>query len=374
MQIDFHFGATYVVARFAGFSPGDADVVAHSAQYVDDATQAGEIQFTNGMRFTRASSAHKMLDYANLDPFKMRTSWLPFHFLPGNKGEPKPQQPPLYTEKEFLERCVCEPNSQVARDMMRAIISRQDRCYALHRLGIATHTLVDTWAHQRFVGFRSPINQAREVLAENDQHHDLSFVDRLKRDYGDKLDVLEGHFVNQVFPLGHGGVVSYPDRPYLKWSYTDHFGNRVVRDNRVIFSEAAREAYQNFCRYREFPVLGPKVFDKTYDEPAGFAEFDRALGEFVDEDGDARLEKWKKAIADGRFGFKEVVDYQASGDGCWRALAIGSDDDRAGSADFPVEYRADFPSSNWKLFHSALLSHQFFVMHELLPDYGLLAA
>jgi hypothetical protein len=374
VQIDFHFGATYVLARFAGFSPAEADVVAHSAQYVDDATQAGEVHFKNGMRFTRASSAHKMLDYANLDPFKMRTSWLPFHFLPGNKGEPKPDVPPLYTLEEFLERCVCQPNSQVARDMMHAIISRQDRPYALHRLGIATHTFVDTWAHQKFVGFKSPINQAREIVGENDQHHELTFVERLKREYGDKIDVLEGHFVNDAFPLGHGGVVSYPDRPYLKWSYTDHFGNRAVRDNTAIFKEAAHECHQNFCRYREYPSLGEAVFAKHYPEPAAFTEFDKALAEIIDEDGDARLVKWQAMIANGRFGFKESADYVANGDDSWRALAIGSDEDDAGSEEFPVDYRAGFPTSNWKLFHSALLAHQFFVLHELLPDYGLLAA
>lgn len=34
---------------------------------------------------------------------------------------------------------------------------------------------------------------------------------------------------------------------------------------------------------------------------------------------------------------------------------------------------APFLSSHWKLFHDALQAHRFFVLHELLPKYGLLA-
>jgi hypothetical protein len=153
VQIGYHFGTTYFLARMAGFSSINADAIAHSAQYVDDATQSGEIVFRNQMRFQRASSAQKMMQYANLDSFANQTTWLTFHFLPGNNSETKPTSPVAYDQDEFMRRCICRPDSHVAKDMMRAIISRQERSYALHRLGIATHTFVDTWAHQRFVGF-----------------------------------------------------------------------------------------------------------------------------------------------------------------------------------------------------------------------------
>ena len=42
MQIDFHHAVTYVAARLAGFSANDAGIIAHSAQYVDDAVNAGK--------------------------------------------------------------------------------------------------------------------------------------------------------------------------------------------------------------------------------------------------------------------------------------------------------------------------------------------
>ena len=71
MQIDFHHGATYVVARIAGFSPEQAQVIAHSAQYIDDATKEGVIKFDNFSMFRCMASAHKSIDYRNFEALKI---------------------------------------------------------------------------------------------------------------------------------------------------------------------------------------------------------------------------------------------------------------------------------------------------------------
>lgn len=67
MQIDFHHGVTYVLARFAGFAPPEARVIAYASQYVDDAVTTGAVRFDNGAMYARISSAHKMLDYRNFE-------------------------------------------------------------------------------------------------------------------------------------------------------------------------------------------------------------------------------------------------------------------------------------------------------------------
>lgn len=41
MQIDFHHATTYVLARMASFPHEEADIIAYSAQYVDDCTNGG---------------------------------------------------------------------------------------------------------------------------------------------------------------------------------------------------------------------------------------------------------------------------------------------------------------------------------------------
>ncbi|MDD5057195.1 MAG: hypothetical protein PHQ60_04930 [Sideroxydans sp.] len=86
MQIDFHHATTYVVARDAGFSHDDANVIAYAAQYVDDATSSGTILFDNRAAYNRISSAHKMLDARNAEELANHYVWMSFHFLPGNGG------------------------------------------------------------------------------------------------------------------------------------------------------------------------------------------------------------------------------------------------------------------------------------------------
>ncbi|MEP7126854.1 MAG: DUF6765 family protein, partial [Byssovorax sp.] len=116
MQIDFHHGVTYVLARLAGFSAAEASVVATSAQLVDDATEDGTILFDNGARYSRIASAHKMLDYRNFESLAASRVWVPFHFLPGNMGLPAGEPP----EGPFIQRLITIPNSSVAQDMLRA--------------------------------------------------------------------------------------------------------------------------------------------------------------------------------------------------------------------------------------------------------------
>jgi len=42
------------------------------------------------MIYPRTASAHKMLDYRNMRDLANHRVWLPFHFLPGNGGDPTP--------------------------------------------------------------------------------------------------------------------------------------------------------------------------------------------------------------------------------------------------------------------------------------------
>jgi hypothetical protein len=127
MQIDFHDGVTYIVARLAGFEHEGASIVAYCAQYVDDAINAGLIQFDNGTICSRISWAHKMLDYRNFQELVNYQVWIPFHFLPGN-GTKKAGEDP---EGKFIEELICRPNSDVAQQMVRECIQHRDSAYGL---------------------------------------------------------------------------------------------------------------------------------------------------------------------------------------------------------------------------------------------------
>lgn len=376
MQIDFHHAVTYIVARLAGFEHPQAEVIAHSAQYVDDATCDGTIRFDNGAQYSRIASAHKMLDYKNMDELASHTSWLPFHFLPGNLGEAAPDTPQTLSKADYLARCVCRPGSPVAQDMMQDVIRRQERPYALHRLGIASHVYIDTWAHQGFVGYQDEINRASRITTTRPQRT-KALKDRLGNLFGDAWDNVQSELVSKVLPLGHGAVLSFPDQPYLKWSYTNGQGQRIKRDNPADFGAAVRQLYQQYKRYQAY-ALNPSaaVLDQTYPEHEKLALIDTYLVKFTDEDGEVRHRQWLELIANGTFGFSQKLTYIDKGTGSWKHAALGeAAADEADDMDDPqYTYTADFLSSNWKRFHDALQIHRLHILNELLPRYGLTAA
>ena len=207
MQIDFHHTATYVIARYAGFPHEEAAIIAHAAQYIDDASTSGFIRFSNGMRYQRTATAHAMSDPENLDNDDNTTSWLPFHFFPA--GEPGPADDDL----GYIHMLVCRPDSAPARAMMDVAIGTKGQANSLYRLGIAAHVFVDTFAHQGFAGLYHPINR----------------VSAIKDARGKPINVaLVPPFEHAIPPIGHGQVGTCPDQPYLRWSYVNHAGKTIV--------------------------------------------------------------------------------------------------------------------------------------------------
>lgn len=357
MQIDGHHTLTYIAARLAGFNKSKAFIIAYSAQYVDDATNSGIINFKNGAMYSRISSAHKMLDYRNSDELANHQVWIPFHFLPGNGGLAPGENP----DGSFINKLVCRPDSYVARDMLRSCVQDRLKPYGLHRLGVTMHVYADTWAHQGFAGVKNDINEAKN-LKSNNKSLDRSFANKIAN-----------FFLSEAFPLGHGAALSHPDRPSLVWEYNDNSGNKVKRDNSEIFMEAV----DKMCRAMQCFRAGDLSMDLNAMDglpPSDATKILRLIKSIKGDSGEARHEKWLEAIATGSFSFgAEEVTYTAKGKGSWKHRAIGqlaaSD---TGREEFT--YRKSFLASNWKLFHDALQAHRHDILHDVLPKYGICAA
>ncbi len=231
-----------------------------------------------------------MSDPDNLDNDANTISWLPFHFLPGN--DLAAADPVL--SNDYVQKLVCRPDSAIARKMIASAARSREHDYALHRLGIAAHVFVDTFAHQGFAGLHHPINCARE-LRDGD---------------GRTIEALP------VPPIGHGQVGTCPDRPYLVWSYIDWQGKRVQRDNPGAFLLAAQRLCQEFRRYQGLEPAGLSV--------AQAAQLDAAFRGIRDEDGAARHARWLEMIEDDHFGFgAERLAYEGKAEGSWKHQALG---------------------------------------------------
>ncbi|WP_299488388.1 DUF6765 family protein [Acaryochloris sp. IP29b_bin.137] len=363
MQIDFHNGVTYIVARLAGFEHPEADVIAHCAQYVDDATNSGLIHFDNGTVFNHISSAHKLLDYRNFRLLANCQVWIPFHFLPGNEGLPTQQN----THGTFINKLICRPNSHVAQDMLRECIQLRNTHHGLYRLGIAMHVYADTWAHQGFAGVNHQVNEATK-LVDSQGHPDLKFTKKVKAYFKKNLvENFAGHLLSEVFPLGHGAVLGHPDKPFLKWGYTNGFNEKISRDNPKDYLEAADQMCQWLRRYclgdPDAPVAGLPAEDK--------AQIAQHLQSFNHKDDEVRHHQWLDLIRNGRFSFGSAhLSYIHKGIGSWKHNAIGTEA-LLDTGEEVFQYHPKFLESHWKLFHEALIAHRSFIVDTLLPKYDI---
>lgn len=344
MQIDFHHAVTYVVARYAGFAAGDAEIIANASQYVDDSTESGYVHFDNGMRFFRQATAHPPLDPQNLDNDSDAESWLPFHFLPGADGGSSTAGVALSPMEAYHRRLVCTPGSPVARRM--AELARRDaqRPWGLYRLGVVAHVLCDTWAHQGFVGLHHQLN-AVEGIVDMRNGQSLSVVGRV------------------LPPIGHAQALTYPDLPFLRWKYRTG-GKEVVRDNPADFTTAADELSKVFQQWR-----GEQPSGLT---PARRDALRSCLAGFDAKDADERHAKWLAAVGAGEFDFgREPLHYGARS---WKDRALGGSSYRqaivATRRAFP--YPEDFMTSAWKLFHDAASAHRHDVFTHVLPEFSIL--
>lgn len=364
MQIDFHHAVVYVIARLANFSHPQAEVIAYSSQYVDDATNSGTIKFKNGAMYSRISSAHKTLDYRNFSELENHRVWMPFHFLPGNGGQPAGQNP----DGSFIQKIVCRPDSPVARQMLEACIADRDEPYGLYRLGVTMHVLADTWSHQLFAGICHKVNSIT-LLDEKDAPNG-AFGDRFKDYFGDLCDRAANCFISDVFPLGHGAALSQPDKPFLAWRYRDNDDHLISRNNVDIFAEAAHGMCKAMQRFR----AGDAGADVPGMQHADRDKIARWLADITDGDGPSRHRKWIDLIARGEFGFAPVqLQYRDKGQGSWKYQALGTEREKDLEEEV-FNYKNEFLTSHWKLFHDALIAHRFTMIHKILPHYGICAA
>jgi hypothetical protein len=352
MQIDFHHATTYVLARLAGFTKSDAEIIAYASQYVDDATSSGTVYFDNNALYHRISTAHKILDLRNLRALANHQVWIPFHFLPGNGGKGMGKNP----EGSFIDKIICTPNSFIARKMINETIIQQDRLYGLHRLGVAMHVYADTWSHQGFAGVLHSVN---EVEGAKENGNSGVFESGLMEIIRDVLD-------DTIPPLGHARATVFPDIPFLSWEYINGRGEKTRRDNTDIFCQAVEYMFRIMKRFLakdpSLKVGGIKSSDKT--------QIRRLFSNTQEENGEKRHKVWLKAVRDGAFSFgKEKISYAPRGEESWKVHALGT------SLDLPVHsYKKNFLTSNWKLFHDAVQAHRFSVIHDILPRFGICAA
>ena len=204
MDIEFHYYMTYLIAARAGFTPPEAEVIAHAAQSVDD----------NHIKYrVKGAPRGDYLNYVSqtmdiLKPTKQLLRIYPiFHFIPGD-----PDAPSARRKDGRKDGWVTTPNSKLAGKMIDDALGSKN----LYRIGVSAHGFVDTWAHQNFLGRRDPYN-----------------------------DLPGEGWAKTLLNVGHGSAGHLPDQPALVWKDPRLVDETV--DNRARFLDAAEALFRKLA-------------------------------------------------------------------------------------------------------------------------------
>ena len=168
--------------------------------------------------------------------------------------------------------------------------------------------------------------------------------------------------------LGHAGVATWPDKPFLVWTAVfEHEVSaremRQHRDNPKTFLEGCRALHRMFCKVgREAPHLRERV-------PTRFGDIEEWVQGILATVGDkgVRSEAWKEAAMDGAFGVDpEEVPQYAGHD----RLATLQDWHARQGTDHTVRSQEVVESDAFRFYQAAAI-HRTFVLRDLLPTHGL---
>jgi hypothetical protein len=227
------------------------------------------------------------------------------------------------------------------------------------------------------------VNEVSDIFDEEGRPdaHRIDYRDRflkrgLHRSFWRKItDLIQNDFLNVFDPIGHGTVLSYPDLPYLKWKYKDFQGHIIHRSNPQIFIEGTEHLYKFLQEYKtKHNIWNNSSTERLKNLSKDFDRICRNTEDFISEEPSERLNMWKESVLRGDFSFgTDVWNYEIEGKNSWLYEAFGyeSNDD----FEFKnVKFDSNFMSSNWKMAQDALSFHQFSVLHEILPKFGICAA
>ena len=360
MQKDMHFWGTYVIARAAGVPSNDAHTIAYAAQYVDDSTKQDSKEHEDGGLLYGIATAHhnaQVVKNSIADREEQRRVWVPFHFIPGGKGE------------TLEEKLLCVKDSIIAQEMIDYhIAAAQEKNFGLELVGIAAHVYMDTFSHYGFSGISSEYN---EVDGDSFEFLNIRKGSDIEGYLFEKRDIFKKFWIPIASSLveeisgaiGHGGVFTYPDRPFLHWKVdfekTRHDGTKMSnRNNPETYVEGCEKLHSRLS-----------AFAKTrYERPAvqSFEDIKEIVREIIKFQGkkEERIEQRKQAIERGTIYTPDESESEQ---------AAYSEQDWA---DQKEEFH-EFDSSDKGIdthayrFHQAAAFHRYYVLKDLLPKHGI---
>jgi len=360
MQKDMHYYAVYVLARAAGVNPDAARTIATSSQFVDDCPENFTVKLQGGGSFDVVATAHHFYSFSNFSRADQVLVWVPFHFIPGNEGA------------DYTERLVCRKDSVIARAMFEQALKGIPSKQGVHRLGIAAHAYADTFSHYGFSGVCSRCNDVDNDSIKFNMTLDpeieqyirgkaKQFFEKFTHEVKGLANIKSWILETVSGALGHAAVATYPDRPYLIWSFDyEHpaphpSGERNNQATYLDFCERLHGLFANAVKMYPNIGSGPSV------------SFQRIRSQISDilktqEKQEGRIDLWLNAAKEGRILPDNNFDIPEYNGELW--LKAGKDLDKNDEA-------APGVTQELRLFSQAAIEHREFMLKTLLPSNGI---
>ncbi len=315
MHKDMHYAGTYALAKLAGLNDAAALKIGTSAQFVDDAGEdiaildektgcllASEVsaRYTAPIKYALGGQRIFLLDH--IDQLNI---WVPFHFLPGGKG------------KTLTQKLVCQTDSEIAREMIanhlkKAVaLKNKGHEWGPYLIGVAAHVYADTFAHYGFSGVSSRRNlvKATSIRQISGVGKDwLKSVAAFRKKWGYLYPNIKERALSgfgelstktEKGTMGHPGVGSMPDHPYLRYSFQYERGDLLhggqptaPRDNPETYLSGCEKLHKYFTDY--VAQSGEEVDGKTRKD---FLAVKSQIAEILaleETDAEKREEHWRK--------------------------------------------------------------------------------
>jgi hypothetical protein len=146
MDTEFHYWMTGIIAHRAGFNEEQAGTIAYCSEYVDENDVCMEIENKRDKKDRYYNYVSQTMNILKPKQELMRIYPI-FHFAPG--------EPDAYGARRRdgkMHILNTTPNNEHANEVLDASF-KAPHDIRLYRIGVATHTYVDTWAHQNFIGY-----------------------------------------------------------------------------------------------------------------------------------------------------------------------------------------------------------------------------
>lgn len=325
--------------------------LAYASRHVDDA-RVNHIELSGKLpdikhdliqgkpAFYDMATSHSYLLVKSFNYDLMINNTCTFHFVPGCFGN------------TFAKKMRCKADNTVINKILNEAKLEKDPI----KFGVSLHPYADSFSHQGFSGLMSKVNDIQNIRLFSNYYKLLPFkiliiIHKLLRRDFDK------YFDKVVPAYGHGQALSYPDLPYLKWSYDYDDSDEFSEDYQTTGLIYNPDRYfQAFSRMREHIESYLDYHPEYRDKSVNFTDFASLYALVVQREANiTRRRNWRKLlVAKGLLAAKDPALWYDEFDWLKEAFPNISPKKFKQRSINKVELNSGFPQTNWYQFYQAV--------------------